>query len=102
MSSLLLRAHCRLLCYFTVLSLLGWITIAIRHRYYLHLHHWFLGVLLMPLSHTSSPLLSLAAIGFCGAQFVEGAAKWCVHSMRNGSATWAWCCAALGLPFAWM
>ena len=69
----------RVLFYVSVASVLAWITIAIRHRYYLHLHHWFLGILLMPITHTLSPLLSLAAIGFCAAQFVEGAAKWYVR-----------------------
>jgi hypothetical protein len=57
---------------------LAWITLAIRHRYYLHMHHWFLALLMTPLTQTGSPLLTLIAVGFCAAQFVEGASKWCV------------------------
>lgn len=66
----------RLLCYGVVVLVLAWITLAIRHRYYLHMHHWFLALLMTPLTQTGSPLLTLIAVGFCAAQFVEGASKW--------------------------
>lgn len=53
-----------------------WCTCAVRQRFYLHLHHWMVGAVLMPVCHTEYPVLSLALLGICAAQFVEGASKW--------------------------
>ena len=53
-----------------------WVSHAVRDTHYLHLHHWAAGILLTPLCHVGLPLVSLLNLGFCAAQFVEGASKW--------------------------
>ena len=60
------------------------ITFALRKSHHLHLHHWFLGLVLLPACIVELPgplgayseVYSLALVGFSLSQFVEGASRW--------------------------
>ena len=64
---------------------LPWLAIAcialwMKKRWYLHLHHWFLGLVLMRAAQQTPapriPLFDLFLTGLAASQFVEGAARW--------------------------
>lgn len=44
--------------------------------YYLHLHHWAMGLLLLPMAITTSIYWTCFLQGFSLSQFVEGASRW--------------------------
>lgn len=44
--------------------------------FYLHLHHWFVGLALLPLAATGWPALSCTLFGLAWGTFLEGAARW--------------------------
>jgi len=76
----------RLAAYAAVWALIAAVSLARRRSHYLHLHHWALGLLLLPACAVRLPwgpaperrseACSLLLAGFCVAQFVEGAARW--------------------------
>jgi hypothetical protein len=59
-----------------VLAVGVYITQALESQYYVHLHHWICGLLLLPFAVGTSPVWSAVLIGFALGQFVEGAARW--------------------------
>ena len=54
-------------------GLIGFLT---RKNFYIHLHHWALGLFFLPIASFRSDTMSLATSGFCLATFAEGAARW--------------------------
>ena len=53
--------------------------------YYLHLHHWFMGLALSPLAVCEPPWWSGVLLGVALGQFVEGAARWSIAPLWNAS-----------------
>lgn len=47
-----------------------------RERYYVHVHHWFVGLVLTPLCHGPDWGVALFLCGVATGQLVEGAARW--------------------------
>lgn len=45
-------------------------------RYYLHFHHWFAGIVLLPFCVSNYTNWSMVVVGISLSQFVEGAARW--------------------------
>jgi hypothetical protein len=66
----------RLSLYAAVVLVLAGVSAAVRDDYYVHLHHWCCGIVLLPLTHTGSELWTAGLQGLCLSQFVEGAARW--------------------------
>ncbi|RYG40137.1 hypothetical protein EON68_04600, partial [archaeon] len=66
----------RIASYIAGVSLLLYVSHALRERYYFHWHHWAAGLMLLPLSHNTQPGTSLMLQGVLLAQFAEGASRW--------------------------
>ena len=49
-----------------------------RKKYYLHLHHWFLGLILMRAAQQGNPHNDLFLTGLAASQFIEGASRWSI------------------------
>lgn len=63
---------------------------AVRERYYFHWHHWCAGIMLCPLTTSSSPTLSLLLAGVCFGQLVDGAARWSIAPLWHRYAWAGW------------
>jgi hypothetical protein len=67
----------RILLYAVFVGAVATVTAVARARYYVHLHHWMMGLVLSPLCATDiGPAWCLMCLGFALSQFVEGAARW--------------------------
>ena len=75
----------------SVIGFLSFVTWALRRRYYLHLHHWFCGLVLSPLAVCDPPWWSGVLLGVALGQFVEGASRWScapiwhTHALKEAS-----------------
>jgi len=76
--------YSRFRLYLLVLLIISGMTWFLRKSHVLHLHHWFLGLLLTPCCAVVLPgalaalseTYSLALLGFSLSQFVEGSSRW--------------------------
>lgn len=61
--------------YCAAVGVFAWLTRLLSGRYYLHLHHWFVGLALSPLGRTRSVGLALMLQGVVAAQAIDGTAR---------------------------
>lgn len=69
-------ARKNLICALGPAACIAAVAVLARKNYYLHAHHWAMGLVFLPICASRSDILTVVATGFCLATFVEGAARW--------------------------
>lgn len=74
----------RVAAYSAVIAGVAAVSVAVRERYSWHLHHWQMGLALLPLCHQRNVLWTAALQAVCVSQLVEGAARWSAAPLWHG------------------